>query len=310
MVMEENKDGALDAEKEITAQPQPAQQPASVPEPAEQDVFEAASHATDEPDASQYMPQLRPKKKWPKIVFWTILGLVILAAIAAGGYFLAKHKSAKLTPTNSQTQSSTSGTKTNTGSQPSDQNQASQTASSTQYTSTNLKLSFSYPSNWTVVDAGGGKLTVTSPSTQLTDASGQSQTGQVILQIENQNSADMSAFKTGSATAVIPSQKVAYSNPTSSQRAQTYLSFLQYAATTTHGALDAVYITGDLGYQKGQTAPESDVAKIDPLVRVIFVKCADSKCSSTAPISISSDSWGSSSYSGPVTDMIKSLAFQ
>jgi hypothetical protein len=277
------------------------------------DAYAAASKSMD--DYSDYMPQLKPKRKWPKIVGWTLLGLILAAGLGIGGYWAAKHKLAEQ-PAKSTAkqsfQSSASSSQKNAGQTSANTNQAASSSPTKQYNSSNFKLSFSYPDGWTVADTGNGKLTATSPAMQLTAADGSSKTGEVIMSIQSQNSADMSMFKQGDAASVLSSQKVAYANPTSTQRAQTYLSFLQYAATTTHGALDGIYITGDYGYQKEQSIPESDINKIDPLIRVTFVSCATAgaKCTKTSPLSVSSDMWKTAGFSGPIENMLKSLAIQ
>ncbi|HEY1835716.1 MAG TPA: PsbP-related protein [Candidatus Saccharimonadales bacterium] len=261
----------------------------------EADDYEAASHSTA--DYAKFMPELRPKKKWPRVVGWTLLGIVILAALGAGGYWLANRKPAPKPAQSQQNANSQTSNKITTTTKP--------------YTSNDLNLSFNYPENWTVADTGNGKLTVTSPAMQLTDASGQTQTGKVVMTIQNENSADFSAFKAGNAVAVMTSEKVAYTNPASDQRADTYISFLQYAATTTNGALDGVYITGNAGYQKGQAIPEVDIAKVDPVVTVTFAKCANASCTGNAtPLSVSSEMWSNSGFSAPIETMLKSLAIQ
>lgn len=261
----------------------------------ETDDYEAASHSTA--DYAEFMPQLRPKKKWPRVLGWIILGIIILAALGAGGYWLANRKSSP--------QGNTQNSHANSSSQ------AGKIAAATKsYTSTNLNLSFNYPENWSVSDPGDGKLTATSPAMQLTDANGQNQTGQVIMAIQNEDSANFSAFKQGNAVAVLTSQKITYARPTSDQRADTYISFLQYAATTTDGALDGLYITGNAGYQKGQAIPEIDITKVDPVVTVTFAKCDSASCSSTAPLSINATMWNTSNFSVPIVAMLKSLAIQ
>ena len=129
------------------------------------------------------------------------------------------------------------------------------------------------------------------------------------MTIANQGQ-NLNVFDKGNATAVLASQKIAYTSPTQNQRANTYLSFLQYASTTQNGALDGVYITGDNGYQKGQDVPKSDVAGITPLVSVTFIQCANSACSgSTTALSVAASAWSDTSLSGPVTKMLESLAF-
>lgn len=299
-----------------TASPaQPSPSPSIEPPEEEQNVFEAASHAAEtdpDMDYSQYTPLRKSPKKWKKVLLWVVVCLFALAGVGAAGYMIYKQKNHPKPATHSsskQTSNSNSNSKSNQSSNQ-NSNSSQPTSGTKNYTSSNLKLSFSYPEKWTVVDSGGGKLTVTSPSQQLTDANGQQQTGQIIMQIENQSSADMSAFKTGPAVAVLKSQKIDYSNPTGTQRASTYISFAQYNSTTVKGGLDGIYVTGDLGYDYAQPIKESDITKIDPLVRVVFVKCSDDKCSSTTPLTISSTMWNDTSFANPITNMLESLAFQ
>jgi hypothetical protein len=256
----------------------------------EQDDLNAASHGPAV-DYSQFTPQLKSKKKWPRIVGWTLVAIVALGGAGADAWLLAQHKSpAKANQAHGTTKSVTAGT--------------------APYDSSNFNLNFSYPKNWVVADAGNGKLTVTSTAMQLTDTGGQAQTGKIIMTIQNENSADFSAFKTGNAVAVLDSQKLTYTKPSSTQRANTYISFLQYNTTTIRGALDAVYVTGDAGYQKDQAIPEADITKIDPVVAVTFAKCGDSKCTGvTTPISIASTMWANTAFSAPIETMLESLQF-
>jgi len=177
-----------------------------------------------------------------------------------------------------------------------------------QYTSTNFNLSFSYPETWTVTDTGNGQLTVVSPATALSGADGQTMTGQITMTIRAKGQG-LTAFDKGNGTAVMDSQKVSYSNPTSSQRAQTYLTYVQYPATKAAGALDAVFITGDFGYKKDQAVPQVDLAQIDPLVMVTFAKCTDNACSASAPTNIAGVSWTGTTSSATET-MLKSLSFE
>jgi len=261
----------------------------------EQADYRAASESM--PDYSQFTPQLRPKKKWPRVAGWILLALVVLGGLGAGGWWLAHHKAAPK-PTQQQAKNSS-------------QTSSQMSTSTKPYTSNDLGLNFNYPENWTVVDNGDGKLTATSPPMQLTDADGQTQTGQVVMTIQNEDAADFSMFKQGSAVAVLASQKIAYANPTSTQRADTYVSFLQYAATSTHSALDGVFITGNSGYQKDQAIPETDITKVDPDIRVTFTKCANSACTGTpTPLSISSEMWAGTGFSAPILHMLESLQIQ
>ena len=265
------------------------------PKPSDQDDFEAASESTV--DLDQFMPQLKKKHKSLRILAWVIIVLLVLAA-AGGGYYVIGHKSPAKASSNSKQQSSQS------------KNQAAITASTTQYSSSNFNLSFNYPQGWNVSDTGNGKLTVTSPTMHLTAASGQSQSGQVVMTIQNESSANFGMFSQGNAVAVLNSQHVNYSNPTQTQRASTYVSFLQYATTTIHGGLDGVYVTGDSGYQQGQSIPEVDITKVDPVITVTFNQCGDTTCASPKALTIDSSMWNNSSFSGPILKMIESLAIQ
>jgi len=262
----------------------------------EQDDFEAASESTV--DLDQFMPQLKKRHTALRVITWVMVILVVLAAAGAGGYYVLKHKSPAQAASNANQQSSSS------------KHQAAITPQTTQYASTNFNLSFNYPQGWNVSDTGNGKLTVTSPTMQLTAANGQSQSGQVVMTIQNENAANFGMFAQGNAVAVLTSQHVNYSNPTQTQRASTYVSFLQYATTTTHGGLDGVYVTGDSGYQQGQAIPEVDITKVDPVITVTFNQCNDTTCASPKALTIDSSMWNNSSFSGPILKMIESLAIQ
>lgn len=263
---------------------------------AAQDPYEAASQATV--DYSQFTPQLKQRKRWPRIVGWTFLTLVILGTLGVGGWWYINRKP---TPQSAPRQHAQQQTQ---------QQQDIAVTATKHYDSTDLNLSLDYPQSWTLTDSNG-KLTVTSPAMQLTDANGQSQTGQVFMTIQSVSATDFSIFQKGSAVAVLDSEKLAYTKPTSTQRADTYISFLQYAATTTHGALDGIYVTGDYGYKYGQTIPESDITKVDPDIRVTFVKCINTACSGTpTAMSVSSTMWSTKSFSTPIEDLFKSIAIQ
>ena len=265
------------------------------PPTKEQDDFEASADSAV--DLDLFMPQLHKKHTGRKVAIWVVIVLLVLA-VAGGGYWL-EHYSSPPKPTQSSQQSTSSS-----------KHQLVITSTTKQYTSTNFNLSFNYPQDWTIADTGNGKLTVTSPTMQLTDAKGQTQTGQVVLTIQNESSTNFSMFAKGNAVAVRTSQHITYTNPTPTQRATTYVSFLQYAATTAQGALDGVYVTGDSGYQQGQAIPEVDITKVDPVIAVSFNACSDTVCSSPKPVSINVSLWDDTSFSGPIMKMFESLALQ
>jgi hypothetical protein len=180
-------------------------------------------------------------------------------------------------------------------------------AKTTHYDSANFTLGFDYPQNWTLTDtAGSGRLSVVSPAVSLKDANGQQVTGQIIMSIRDKTQ-KLTEFDKGNANATQDSEKIAYTNPTQTQRGSTYISFLQYASSST--GLDGIYVTGDSGYQKGQDIPLIDISKVDPVISITFLKCADSKCSgSGTPLSIDKSVWADASFSGSLKKMLQSLS--
>jgi len=259
----------------------PEEQEQNLPEPAHE----------PEPQREHVAPDYhKTENKSHKGVIIAIVLVLLLAAGGAAGHFKF-YKTAKLAPT-----IQTATTKV-----------AVIESSTKTYSSPNFYLTFKYPANWTVNDTGGGQMSVISPPVQLKSASGQTVTGQVEMLIRN-NQQKLSEFNAGNATAVIDSQKIAYTSPSQTQRANTYLSFLQYA-TASNSGLDGVYITGDFGYQKGQAIPLVDVSKGDPIISVTFVKCSDSSCSGkTTPLSISQTAWDDPAFSAPIIKMLQSLS--
>jgi len=228
-----------------------------------------------------YLKSLTPAKRrsvWP-VVTAAILAIVV---IVAGLYFfvLEKKFEVKKAPTSSQSQQS------NTGSDDID-------VGTEHFNSTTFSLGFDYPKNWTVKEEGG-KLTARSTIRDLKDTSGKTVKGQILLTIQPKQ-ASLEGFKKGNGVAVRDSEKITYTSPTQNQRAQTYVTFVNYA----HAAegIDAVYITGDLGYQKSQAVPEVDIVRVDPLISTSFIKCASSDCSGPSEaFTIPANSWSEAAY--------------
>lgn len=257
---------------------------------------------TSDIDADQerlhYLRQIVPPKK-PSKAKWVVLVLAILV-VGVGGYwgynkFLAKEAA----PTTVQKTTIPDKTTTPTAA-----------AATKTYESTAMGLTFAYPETWTVNEATGNKvITASSPLQDLKTADGQTTKGKIVLTIAPKGQ-NLTAFASGDAVAVRDSAKTSYSNPNSTQRAATYLSFLQYNSTTTKGALDAVAVTGDYGYQKFQTIPKTDIATIDPLLMITFIKCSDEKCANATPLSIPATMWDTTTFSKPLATMLTSLHIQ
>jgi cytoskeletal protein RodZ len=258
---------------------------------------------TSDIDADQerlrYLRQIVPPKK-PSKAKWVVLALIIIALGVAGYWGYNKFLAHDAAPTT--VQKTTTPTKTTTNS--------TADVATKNYESTALGLTFAYPDTWNINEATGNKVvTAASPLQDIKMADGQTTKGKVMLTIAPKGQ-NLSAFTSGDAVAVRDSVKTSYSNPSSSQRAATYVSFLQYNSTTTKGALDAVAITGDYGYQKLQTIPKTDIASIDPLLMITFIKCSDAQCANSSAMSIPETAWDTSSFSKPLMAMLASLHIQ
>ncbi len=232
---------------------------------------------------------------------WIRGGLIVFAVIAvvAGVFLAAKHVHLHFGSKNQAAKPATvtvtkpSGVETKTK----------------DYTSSNFNVSLSYPQSWGVLDPGNGKLTITSPVMQLKNASSKNVSARVVVTLQNRPTG-LPEFKTGSAVASIASEKVSYTHPTGTQRAQTYVSFLSYATSKGNG-LDAVFVTGDNGYQQGQNIPESDVLQTDPLITASFLQCPDTACSSGGtPLTLAATAWNDGALAQPIKNIITSLALQ
>ena len=227
---------------------------------------------------------------------YLIIGIIIIVILViAGGYLLLKHKNTiqtkKSTPKTTQTTSNVSTTPT---------------AKMTSYSSTNFNLSVNYPSDWVISDTPS-ILSITSPETSLKDANNNVVQGRIVINVSPKGQLPTD-FGNSPATAVLNSQLISYTNPTPAQDAQTYISFLQYASTTTLGGLNGIYVTGNYGYLKGQNISQTDIQSVDPLVRVSFEKCSKS-CENLTPLVISASDWSKSSFSLPILNIIKSFQF-
>lgn len=242
-------------------------------------------------------PKVHKHSAWP----WVVSVVVLALLVGVGVWAYSNHKPK---PANHNTASSKQAAKSSKSNAPNEP-----AVPTTSYNSTNFNTSFDYPTGWTIVDSGSAPLTVTSPALSLTAANGQSVEGQIVVTIAKGGSLP-SAFTTQS-VAVLSSQDISYTQPSTSQAAQTYISFVQYPSTNIVGGLDGIYITGNFGYQKAQAIPSSDISSIDPLVYTSFYSCSSTTCpiASRQPLTISSTEWENTSFSAPLLTLFKSFTF-
>jgi hypothetical protein len=283
--------------------------------PRSPDAVQAASQATapapqkpltpeEEAERQQRIEYLRsvrkPDKKRAGSKKWLVIAIIVLLLIAAGlgaAYWYINRDSsapAKATPT------------TTTTNKPAQQTAPAADAQFKDYTSTNFALGLKYPADWALNDTANA-LTIVSPVQQLPGADGKQTSGAVLITIRHQQPS-LAEFKAGNAVAVLDSKNVNYSAPAAGQRGTTYLSYLQYASTTTKGALDGIYITGNAGYKKTQTIPQADIIKVDPLVSVTYLGCTSACAPGGQSTQVNADSWVASPANTTVETILKSLS--
>lgn len=246
-------------------------------------------------DFSYVNTQNHPAKKSKQNIVWIIVGIAALLVLGSGA-FLYGHYTKPKPKVVKQTHKVVASKSTYNSSAP-----------TTNYTSTAFGLTVTYPNNWAVSSIGNTSITITSPETTLTSDIGSSVMGRILVNILGQGQVP-AGFGAGS-VAVLDSQVVAFANPTASQAAQTYISFVQYPATTVKGGLDAIYVTGNNGYQKDGPIPTSDVNKISPLIFVSFQQCKDIQCSEVKTLTIASTMWSNTNFSNTILNIIKSFTF-
>lgn len=275
------------------------------PKQKESDDFEAASKATANDAYEDYEKRKSysysaPNHHVRKVVVMILLVLILLGALGYGAYwFLNKKDDGK------KSDKSTSSSQS-TGDQSSSEELI--TSETEHYASTSFTLEFDYPKDWKVSEpTDGGVLTAKSPALALKQADGKTVTGQVVFTIRDKQQA-MPEFDKGNATAVLASEKINYTKPSSAQRGSTYLSFLTFAGSVQADRLDGIFITGDVGYQKGQAIPKADFTPVDPVISVTFVKCADQACSGEGTqIGVDASMWQQTGFGTPIKTMLQSL---
>jgi Tfp pilus assembly major pilin PilA len=243
-----------------------------------------------------YLHTVNPHKK--KRLWLRLLSAVLILALLAGAAVYAYPRYLKKKPAPTVATHSTPAKKP-----------AKAAIATKHFDSSNFSLGFEYPEGWAVSDnAEAARLTVTSPVVSRKTASGTTEQVRSIMTIAPKGQG-LTPFDKGGGLAVRPSEKIKFLNPTSAQRAETYLSFIQYSTTATGSSFDGIYITGDNGYEKDQYIPKADMLERDPMVVINFERCADSKCSGTpASISFPSTVWDDDSFKAPLLTLLTSLS--
>ena len=257
-------------------------------QPKDHDVYRAASRAVDEDDEwPEYAKRKFPKglKKLLKIAAI----IIVILVLAGASYEIFKHH--KTSKPAFKTSTSTTQPK------PASSGHSNGTS---QYTAngSDLNLSFSYPSNWTVSPASGTDttnqtITISSPSTSIQSADGSSVTGKATVSIRA-GSAAISELNSGNPMAAANSTQFAYNAPTPDQHQYPYLTFIHFTSgSQASGAFEEVMITGVQLFTKGQQVSSDSLGQLDPIISVSFYKCNDTACAGQGAglLSISSNTW-------------------
>lgn len=245
--------------------------------------------AVDYVNNLEHIQNERHRKKRSRVLMVTLLAVLTIGAL---GYLYAKQFDISAQQPESQ---SVQTVKPDT---------SEQVAKSERFTSKDMSLSFDYPGNWSVDDSAKGLIRVESPVVKLADINGESSDSKVVLMIMSKNS-EVPGFGDTGATAVRDSEKLTYTSPSQNQRAKTFLSFAGFGRS----GLDAVFVTGDSGYQQGQSIPEDDIKNSDPIISVSFYSCDDAKCADegSGAYTIKVDEWESSDTLQAVQNILKSV---
>lgn len=258
----------------------------------------------------QPTPQLggQPQKRWNRrLLIGGVLGLVAAAIIASGSLWLAHRQTAAPHTTTRSSASQTPGqvapdTVTDTG--------------TAQYVSNgkDLKLSFSYPSSWSVMPPSGDNandqtITITSPLMSVASTSDQSITARAIVLIRPGGS-DISELASEKATAGQASAQIAYSKPTAIQHQYPYLTYIHLnGGTNPSGNFEEVMVTGITTFAKDQSILPISLGQLDPIVSAAFYQCTSQACSGSgaSPLSLTNTTWQSSDLGKQVLQLFESL---
>jgi hypothetical protein len=219
------------------------------------------------------IPKKRNKHKILITLF--VIVLVILAAIQLLG---SKPKTKKLINTNVAT------SKTQVVTAP----PSSASGKSSIYSSAYYNLTVSIPDSWTVTK--NNKVL-----------------GRIVLSV-TPTGQPPAGLKGKDAMEVLQSEKVVYTQPTSSQLGQSYISLVQYQSTLSSNGIDSVIVTGNSGYTKGQIVPFSKLNSLNPTIVIYFQSCVDSKCAAPTNLTINDSMWSDSNFSTTILNILKSFS--
>lgn len=245
---------------------------------------------------AEYVQNLQPikdRKRKNKRNALIGLTLLLLGVVGFGVYqFVLNKPLEKSTPASEQ---------------PATQTQAAEPSDTVEtYTSEELGISFEHLSTWVIDDTTEGLVTISSPLVKLTGSDGQEVDGKVVVSFMGAGSEVPVYENTQGLAALLDSEKITYDEPTPNQREQTYISF----GGLTPAGINAVFVTGNSGYKKGQMIPEADVKKVEPIISVMFYQCPDTVCDpadGASELAIEVESWAENQATVAALALLKSL---
>ncbi len=272
-------------------QPQPEQPDKDRTVPAEQDYQDAARSTAD---FVQNVKPIQENKRKAKRGKWFLIVFVVLVMFGVAGFAFYQYQ-----------QNSVQKEKEKQAQQDQKKKQQTQvkTSGPQSYSSQELNLSLDYPGSWELDSSDSAKLILQSPKVKLPDENGQQTDAVVVLTIvPGVANSDLPADQ---ATAVRASEKFAYASPAEGQRQETYLSFLNTDGASS--GLNAVYISGDSNYTKGDPVRKADFDTVQPIIWLEFHKCSGSSCSGLEKLTVPAELWGANQTLNDAFSIMKSL---
>lgn len=268
----------------------PSQQPTEAP--PDKLAGSSADYANYQP------PQKQRSPIWRKLAIVGAAIVVLFAIVGAVYWFVLREKTPIQTADTAQNSQS--------GSQLA-QADSQITTKTKHYVSQNFRLEFDYPEDWFAGQDNAEQITLLSPDLKLKDTDNKDVVGQISLSIQS-NGLKIPGVEGDGAVASRASTKINYVKPTSAQRDSTYISFLRFSESQSAQALDGVFITGDLGYQKDQNVLSADIEKVNPIIYLNFYLCPNTGCIEVSGVyGIGLATWDNPNISGPLTKMLESL---
>lgn len=236
----------------------------------------------------------KPKKASKlKIVLYSIVAVLVIVILA---FVLTSHNSKKKVTVQVNKTSASSNTSI-----------FNPSVKTNLYTSTAYNLSVNVPNNWKVSEDDSKALIINSNVVNIIKVDGSQAKGRVVVSVTPTSIVPAPVSK-HDATAVIGSSIINYTQPTSAQLGQSYISFAQYYTTTNPNGLDAIFITGNSGYTINQIIPYTKLLTLNPTIMVYFQSCNDQKCTNPSDLTINKSMWNNSSFNSTIKNILKSFS--